>query len=406
MHALWRRGCAVPARALGRPAVVAGGLRLPAAVLLRPQMHAVTRHGSSVLLARAAPTVAVRRGLAVSARLKEEEGAWVTLRRAGAVVAKVVLLPVRVLGAPLWRLTQPLRGTVGYLFNRFPALKLIPFLGVLGGTINILFLATQKMQHSLTDFLRTVSYYLTQMVLLMGGVLVAMWVSARHRLSMRTVHHRAFRILESVPEIQQKLGKPITLLKGKRIEMRTGGYFRLKVPSSPVVDVLETVTGRDIDKDGDVGVAGSAKPVPTGRDVAPTSPTGVIGTVRAKCMALWTRAKLPHAKYKKQRAHMVFPVVGPHMEQAMVSVECVKRPGSFLSTPLGYYDWKLLSIDFADNTYFIYRGDEKRYNRPLITQLRRPMVEWMMSMSAIEDNEEIEDETERLRKRQDRLTPS
>ena len=167
-----------------------------------------------------------------------------------------------------------------------------------------------------------------------------------------------------------------------------------------------TVTGRDIDKDGDVGVAGSAKPVPTGRDVAPTSPTGVIGTVRAKCMALWTRAKLPHAKYKKQRAHMVFPVVGPHMEQAMVSVECVKRPGSFLSTPLGYYDWKLLSIDFADNTYFIYRGDEKRYNRPLITQLRRPMVEWMMSMSAIEDNEEIEDETERLRKRQDRLTPS
>ena len=103
---------------------------------------------------------------------------------------------------------------------------------------------------------------------------------------------------------------------------------------------------------------------------------------------------------------MVFPVIGPHKQEAMVSVECVKRPGSFLSTPLGYYDWKLLSIDFADNTYYIYRGDEERYNRPLITGLRKPMVEWMMSMAAIEDSEEIEDETEKMRKRQEQLSSS
>ena len=153
----------------------------------------------------------------------------------------------------------------------------------------------------------------------------------------------------------------------------------------------------DLDNDGDVGLVGSAKPMPVVQDVAPTRPAGLLGTLRANCTALWSRAKLPILKYKKQRAHMVFPVVGPHKEQAMVSVECVKRPGGLISTPFGYYDWKLLSIDFADNTYYIYRGDEERYNRPLISQLRRPMVEWMMSMAAIEDHEEIEDEAERLR---------
>ena len=103
---------------------------------------------------------------------------------------------------------------------------------------------------------------------------------------------------------------------------------------------------------------------------------------------------------------MVFPIVGPHKEEAMVSVECVKRPGSFISTPTGYYDWKLLSVDFADNTYLIHLGDDERYSRPLITQLRKPMMDWMMSMAAIEDNEDVEDEMERLRKKQERLSSS
>ncbi len=421
MSAVWRRGrlsasgswsVASPQAALARRVLetrVGGGLRQPAVAVLPRYVHGGARVSvcaarSSVLLARA-PTLGLRRGFSdatrpMTARLKEEEGVWVTLRRIGAGLASVVgfmLKPVRWAASPLWRLTEPLRSGIAYVFNRFPALKLIPFFGVTGTVVNILFLATQKMQHSLTDFLRTVSYYLTQLVLVLGGILVAMWVAARHRLSMRAVHNRAFRMMESNPEIQQKLGKPIVLLKDKRIEMRTGGHFKLKVPSSSVVNVLEKVTGRDIDNDGDVGVAGSAKPVPVVQKVGPTRSTGLLGTLRANCTAFWSRAKLPILKYKKQRAHMVFPLVGPHKEQAMVSVECVKRPGGFISTPLGYYDWKLLSIDFADNTYYIYRGDEERYNRPLISQLRTPMIEWMMSMAAIEDHEEIEDEAERLR---------
>ncbi len=398
------------ARRVPEARVVGGLPRQPLMAALPRHVHGAARVSvcaarSSVLLARAPPTLGLRRGLSdatrvVTARLKEEEGVWVTLRKVGAGVATLVgfvLKPVRWAASPLWRLTEPMRSAIAYVFNRVPALKLIPFFAILGTVMNILFLATQKMQHSLTDFLRTISYYLTQMVLVFGGILVAMWVGARHRLSMRAVHNRAFRMMESIPEIQQKLGKPIVLLKGKRIEMRTGGHFKLKVPSSSVVNVLEKVTGRDIDNDGDVGLVGSAKPMPVVQDVAPTRPAGLLGTLRANCTALWSRAKLPILKYKKQRAHMVFPVVGPHKEQAMVSVECVKRPGGLISTPFGYYDWKLLSIDFADNTYYIYRGDEERYNRPLISQLRRPMVEWMMSMAAIEDHEEIEDEAERLR---------
>jgi hypothetical protein len=184
------------------------------------------------------------------------------------------------------------------------------------------FTATQRLQHSLTDILRVVSIYLTQFVVVALGALLLVWVRARHNLSMRAVHHKAFRIIESIPEVQQKLGKPITLVQGKRIEMRTGGYFKVSVPPSKVVNALELVTGRDIDNDGDIGQAGSVKPIAA---KAPEQVAGGLAGLKAKLSGIWTRTGLPRLKYKKQRAHMVFPVVGPHKEQAMVCVECVKR---------------------------------------------------------------------------------
>ena len=319
-----------------------------------------------------------RRGFAeVAATLKAPEPTGV--RRLGAWVlwgVQGVFYPARwvvtsVVAKVRWVLDK---AGFWWLLDKFPILKIAPVLFIGYSSVLVVFSATQKLQHSLTDILRVVSIYLGQFVLVALAALLVVWVRARHNLSMRTVHRKAFSIIENIPEVQQKLGKPITLIQGKRIEMRTGGTFKLKVPSSKVVNVLEFVTGRDIDNDGDIGKAGSVKPVKE-------EPEGGLAGMKAKLSGIWTKIGLPRLKYKKQRAHMVFPVVGPHKEQAMVCVECVKRPGrenewSWITTPIGFYDFKLLSIDFADNTYYVYRGNDERYGRTLITDLRRPMIEW------------------------------
>jgi hypothetical protein len=397
-----------------RPATGGGG----GAGLATRSIHGLARLGArtarSSLRARPAPLLlGLRRGLSaaappVAANLKKESGGmWAGVVKAAGWIRwglGWLLYPFHKAAGKVWEVIAPVRQAIAFVFNRFPILKVIPVLGVIGTSLNMIFLAVQKMQHSFTDILRTVSYYLTQMVVFLVVGLAMMLVAARHRLSMSSVHHKTYRIVESLPIIQQKLGKPITKLQDKRIEMRTGGHYKLKIPSSAVVDVLEKATGRDIDEDGDVGVKGSSnkQTLPATED-AP-KPPGAVASLRNKLAALWARTKLPSVKYKKQRAHMVFPVIGPHKEQAMVCVECVKRPGSLISNPLGYYDWKLISVDFADNTYFIQRGDEERYNRPLMTRLRLPMVEWMMSSAAIEEEEEIEDDAERLRAQQARLS--
>ena len=76
----------------------------------------------------------------VTARLKEEEGVWVTLRKLGAMATRLIglaLTPVRVVMSPLWKATAPLRSAVAYVFNRFPVLKVIPFLGAFAGTAQV-----------------------------------------------------------------------------------------------------------------------------------------------------------------------------------------------------------------------------------------------------------------------------
>ena len=94
---------------------------------------------------------------------------------------------------------------------------------------------------------------------------------------------------------------------------------------------------------------------------------------------------------------MVFPIVGVHDQKAMVSVEAVKRNKSSWLAPLGYNDFKLVAVDFADNTYTIVQGDEERYDRELIKRLRVPMITWMQAESSIEEQEEVGEEIYRRR---------
>ena len=253
-----------------------------------------------------------RRGFAeVAATLKKPEQTFARTLGAGAFwLVQAIFYPARWVVTKSVAKIQWVLNKTGFwwLLDKFPILKVLPVGFAIYSVTLLVFTATQKLQHSLTDILRVGTTYMFQFVVLALGALLCIAVRTRHTLSMRRVHHKAFRIIESIPEVQQKLGTPLRLVQGKRIEMRTGGEFKLKIPSSKAVNVLELVTGRDIDEDGNVGKAGSVNPVPVAKKLP--EPKGALAGITAQLNGIWTQIGLPRAKYKKQRAHMVFPVVG------------------------------------------------------------------------------------------------
>jgi hypothetical protein len=235
--------------------------------------------------------------------------------------------------------------------------------------ISLVLAAGTRTAHTFTRVFRAALEYAIYFSMLMVGLMLQLFLRARRRLSMRAVHHKAFGLIRNIPEIKAKLGSPISMSE-KRIEVRTGGRWKLdynaKVES--VVNSVEKLTGRDLDKDGDVGQAIDAEAT----EKKLTKTPGWRGRLM--------RAGIPIAyKYKLQRAHMVFPIEGIHAKKALISVEAVKRPQSDLKTwlqnptvslppLLGEYEFKLLAVDFADNTYAVIKGDDERYMAENITK--------------------------------------
>jgi hypothetical protein len=185
-------------------------------------------------------------------------------------------------------------------------------------TLSLVLRATEKMQHKFTNLFRAGLEYGIYFAMLSLCAVGYLYIGVRRRLSMRAVHQQGFQRIRNMPEIHSRLGVPLHITE-KRIEIRTGGYSKLQY----------------------------AGPGKRGSDVGWISHS--LG-----------RMGLPVGyKYKLQRAHMVFPVMGRHQKKAMVCVEAVKRPwGSW--SPFGHYEFKLVGVDFADNTYMIVGGDEER----------------------------------------------
>ena len=414
---LMRRGAMprAPLAALPRvPLATAPRLARPgAAGLARPLVTGAL--GRCAVRSRP-PALVLRRGFSIEAGTRSQFASFLTEmrttwageileRRLGRIFAPVfkwVLSPLfnRVL-LPFYRSTI---GNALYyvrlLFQKYPALHAVYIGAMLLFTGSIVLRAAQKMQHTVTGFLRKLTGYFVEFSIIWGLGVVYLIIAARHRLSMRSVHRDAFQRITKLTQVQQKLGKPITMVGDKRIEMRTGGYFKLKwdpgksETAQKAVNAAEKLTGQDIDGDGDVGEAGSSSRAQAARKKL----DGVFGYLKM----LANRWHVPYPKYKRQRAHMVFPIEGPHGEQAMVSAECVKRPGDW-STPLGYNDFKLLAVDFVDNSWWLERGDEDRYNEVLIKELRDPMKEWMMMMALMDEEDELDDAVDGMLKDRRRL---
>lgn len=186
-------------------------------------------------------------------------------------------------------------------------------------SLSIVLAATAKMQHKFTSLFRKALEYIIYLALFSLAGVGYVLVQSRRRLSMRAVHKKAFHHIRNMKELHSRLGNPVHISE-KRVEIRSGGYAK-RAYLKPGTDVNS------------------------------------LSWVQSKLLA----CGLPISyKYKKQRAHMVFPVMGRHNKEAMVSVEAVKRPVSDWMTPLGHYDFKLLAVDFADNTYMIVKGDQER----------------------------------------------
>jgi hypothetical protein len=91
---------------------------------------------------------------------------------------------------------------------------------------------------------------------------------------------------------------------------------------------------------------------------------------RDKTMGLMRALGVPSVVYKPERAYLVFPMEGlvkgpyegplktrPSREQrAMVSCEVKKIAGGVA----GYYNIRLLAVDFPDDTYTILYGTQER----------------------------------------------
>jgi hypothetical protein len=183
-------------------------------------------------------------------------------------------------GSGVWKVVYPIRRLV--IRNK----SLFGTIAVAGG-ITIAAKALAIANHgflNMLDYARVQLAYIT----LASGVVLAMVINkGRHRLSMRAVHKKAFGLIGGNELATQRLcpNAPILLMNEKRIEVRTGGYYRIVYPSQV------------------------KEPKPSAGWV----------------VQLLHAYRIPYVTFKPQRAHMVFPITGEYQRKAMVSVECVKR---------------------------------------------------------------------------------
>jgi hypothetical protein len=264
---------------------------------------------------------------------------------------------------------------------------------IFAGSCCALYYVFRNLLDFLGSFLHTVEssfWYLFQFGSGLSALAVAFHVRGRFHLSAKHVHKIAESIVANSqdPVVAQKLGRKIRMAqKDMRIVTRSGGQLQLKWKSAEDHQREQQEAAKQARELAAAERVAAGAPLPPGAAaVAPGPPTGIAAVaVQARERVVRLQAAIKTlisqtgvgCEYKPERAHMVFPVEGT-LGRAMVSVECVKHGLSGLN---GSHTFRLLALDFSDNTYALLVGDEKRWaaelpargymNPPILTHCPR-----------------------------------
>ena len=201
------------------------------------------------------------------------------------------------------------------------------------------------------------------------GILGAFYLRARFAISPDAVYNHAMAKLNADPAVLEVLGGPV-LGSELRAFVQTGGGLRLKwavsASETPVLALSTPSTPRDR---GRPEAGADSRPLPAAQD--------------------------RRLKFRSRRIHMIFPISGSQVKDALVSLEAKKQAWR--------YQFKLLAVDLAghgqdaEDARLYLAGDATRYGKGgVLNVLREPFLQAAgAEMEAFyEDDDDLDEQEE------------